>query len=156
MEITEDVTTNIRESQIASATLGKMPLSNTRVVLKVPQSESQTSNFRSDQLNTYLSYKNYFKDDKNRKAEPNPAVLLKGFLPCKVSKEELEMTKRYLGVDQQIKTKQFKDSVIKGRRHTTDLSEQQRLKLNRELLANGMQIQIPTEQMRLSRFQTND
>ena len=40
---------------------------------------------------------------------------------AQASKEEVELTKRYMGINDQIKKhKNFSGSVIKGRRHTVD------------------------------------
>ena len=87
---------------------------------------------------------------------PNPSVLLKGFLPYKASKEELEMAKRYLNVNDRINHKFVKESVIKGRRHTSDLTEQQKSKILNETARDGLNIQIPTNsQMRFTKYNRN-
>ena len=42
--------------------------------------------------------------------------------PSKATQEEIDLTKFYIGVDQQLKQQKIiKQSVIKGRRHTTNL-----------------------------------
>ena len=85
---------------------------NAKILLKIPVADNH--NVYPEAINNYLN--------SHVDLQPNPDVFLKGFVPIKKSKEELEMTKRYLKLDDRVKTRLFKDSVIKGRRHTNELN----------------------------------
>ena len=60
-------------------------------------------------------------------------------MPYKATREELEMTKRYLNLDDRVNTRLLKESVIKGRRHTTDFNQTKNL-IKRNNLPSNLKI----------------
>ena len=106
---------NLKKSTLGSKTGFE---SKAKIMLKVPQPphQAESPDLYPGGLQNFL--KSY------QLMEPNPQVFLKGFMPYKASKEELELTKRYLNVNDRVNSRIVREGALKGRRHTTNVAQQ--------------------------------